>query len=140
MVFDFHDIQLFSSKNVLLLEILSDIIMIFSDMNLFFRKKISLVEALTGVNFSITHLDKRVLNVSFGQNGEIIRPGDVKCIENEGMPQYKNQFSKGGLFVEFDVVFPTDNSFTEADLGVCAIKFVLSSMKLVVFSVFLITR
>eukprot|EP01083_Nonionella_stella_P068762 182801_1 len=85
------------------------------EMNLFIRKKISVLEALCGVHFTISHLDKRTMSVSFGQDGEIIRPGDVKCIENEGMPQYKNHFIRGGLFVEFDVEFPQDGSLTLVD-------------------------
>lgn len=27
--------------------------------------------------------------------GEVIKHGDVKCVLNEGMPQYKNPFEKG---------------------------------------------
>jgi DnaJ family protein A protein 1 len=38
--------------------------------------------------------------------GEIIKPGDVKCILNEGMPVYRNPLEKGRLVLHFDVKFP----------------------------------
>lgn len=41
----------------------------------------------------------------------MIKPGDVKAVMGEGMPQYKNPFEKGNLFVTFEIQFP-DNNFT----------------------------
>jgi DnaJ family protein A protein 1 len=38
--------------------------------------------------------------------GEVIKPGDIKCILNEGMPVYKNPLEKGRLVLHFDVKFP----------------------------------
>lgn len=38
--------------------------------------------------------------------GEVLKHGDVKCIMNEGMPQYKNPFEKGRMIVQFLVNFP----------------------------------
>lgn len=75
-------------------------------MNLFIQKKITLLQALCGFSFTITHLDGRIMNVSTISNSEIIKPGEVKCIENEGMPQERNPFVRGGLFIEFEVEFP----------------------------------
>lgn len=39
-------------------------------------------------------------------SGNVIKPGDVKCILNEGMPEYKNAFEKGKLIIQFSVEFP----------------------------------
>jgi DnaJ family protein A protein 1 len=41
--------------------------------------------------------------------GEIIKPGDIKCILNEGMPVYRNPLEKGRLVIQFDVKFPSKN-------------------------------
>jgi len=79
--------------------------------DLYLEKKISLGEALCGFKLVITHLDGRALLVS-SNPGEIIRPGDVKCVEGEGMPQLKNPFTKGKLFIQFEVEFPEDGLFT----------------------------
>ena len=50
----------------------------------------------------------------FFSSGEVIKDGDIKCVLNEGMPQYKNPFEKGKLIVKFNVEFPSDN-FTSND-------------------------
>lgn len=51
-----------------------------------------------------------ILNLFF----KVIKPGDVKTIRGEGMPQYKNPFEKGNLYVTFQIKFP-DNHFTTED-------------------------
>jgi DnaJ family protein A protein 2 len=76
--------------------------------DLFMEKQISLSEALTGYEFSITHLDDRVLVVKSPAN-EIIKPGDVKCIVGEGMPHKSDPFQRGRLFIRFEIVFPTSD-------------------------------
>jgi len=73
--------------------------------DLIYEHKLTLVEALTGFKFPITHLDGRVLAVS-SQPGEIIKPGDVKMIPGEGMPIHKRPFEKGRLFLKFEIEFP----------------------------------
>jgi len=55
--------------------------------HLIYHKKINLSEALTGLEFTIEHLDKRTLLVK-NKIGEVIKPGQVKMIENEGMPTH----------------------------------------------------
>lgn len=75
--------------------------------DLLIQQKIPLVEALCGTTFIVTHLDGRKLVVKT-QPGELIRPGDVKTIDDEGMPMHKNPFVKGKLYVSFDVQFPKD--------------------------------
>ena len=69
------------------------------------KKSISLVEALTGFQFYLPHMDGRVLHVK-SDPSLIVRPGDVKAIMHEGMPQKHNPYVKGNLYIELDVVFP----------------------------------
>jgi DnaJ family protein A protein 2 len=68
------------------------------------KRSISLVESLTGFQFYLPHLDGRVLHVK--SDAAIIRPGDVKAVMNEGMPQKSNPYVKGNLYIELDVQFP----------------------------------
>lgn len=35
--------------------------------------------------------------------------GSVRMVRGEGMPQYRNPFDKGDLYVKFDVQFPQNN-------------------------------
>mmetsp|Transcript_5534 Transcript_5534/g.8173 ORF Transcript_5534/g.8173 Transcript_5534/m.8173 type:complete len:336 (+) Transcript_5534:84-1091(+) len=73
--------------------------------HLYMKKKITLSAALTGAEFTIEHLDGRTLLCS-SSPGEVIKPGMVKQIENEGMPIYKSPFEHGNMFIEFEIVFP----------------------------------
>jgi DnaJ family protein A protein 2 len=79
--------------------------------NLFLKKSITLLEALTGFHFSVTHLDGRTLLIR-SEDGGVVKPGDVKAVRDEGMPQHKNPYVKGSLYVEFDVEFPAPGSLT----------------------------
>jgi DnaJ family protein A protein 1 len=67
--------------------------------------ELSLVEALCGFNRSIRTLDERDLVIS-ALPGQVFKQGDLKCILNEGMPQYRNPFEKGRLIIQFSVEFP----------------------------------
>ena len=49
------------------------------------EKEISLHDALTGVDFVITHLDGRKIRIK-NKPGEVIKPDDIKTIDNHGMP------------------------------------------------------
>eukprot|EP01006_Ploeotia_vitrea_P026928 TRINITY_DN59839_c0_g1_i2.p1 TRINITY_DN59839_c0_g1~~TRINITY_DN59839_c0_g1_i2.p1 ORF type:complete len:310 (+),score=30.63 TRINITY_DN59839_c0_g1_i2:339-1268(+) len=73
--------------------------------DLIFAKQITLREALCGTTFYLTHLDKRTLCVKTSP-GQVLRPGCVKAIPNEGMPCHKCPAMKGQLLIQFDVKFP----------------------------------
>lgn len=73
--------------------------------DLVMTKDLTLVEALCGFQFSIQHLDERVLLVS-SEPGQVIKPGDTKCILSEGMPRLGSPFSRGRLYIKFNVIFP----------------------------------
>lgn len=72
--------------------------------DLYFDAQIDLVTALTGGSFHIRHLDERDLLVTI-LPGEVIKPGEVKCIEGEGMPSLRHHV-KGNLYVRFEIKFP----------------------------------
>lgn len=75
--------------------------------------EIELVEALCGFHRVITHLDDRKLVVTCPP-GQIIKDGGIKAIPNEGMPVYKDPFTKGQLFIRFKVKFP-ENGFASPE-------------------------
>jgi DnaJ family protein A protein 2 len=70
--------------------------------DLYIDKKITLLEALTGYNFEIKHLDGTVITISTPPK-DIIAHNDIKVVKNKGMPFYKDSFGFGNLYVKFDV-------------------------------------
>lgn len=85
-----------------------------SGSDLFFHRKISMYEAMTGCTFYLTHLDGRVLRIKTPEN-QVITPGSVFRIDNEGMPVHKSAFGKGHLYVNFEVDFPIGRTFSTAE-------------------------
>lgn len=69
------------------------------------EREITLVEALTGVDFTITHLDGEKIRVR-NTPGEVIKPEDLKTLEGKGLPFHKKPFEFGNLFIIFKVTFP----------------------------------
>ncbi|KAK3732843.1 hypothetical protein QZH41_012359 [Actinostola sp. cb2023] len=76
-------------------------------MDLYCNMEIDLVEALCGFTRTVQTLDKdhRVLVIKT-EPGQVIRPGDVKCVMGEGMPSPRRQFDKGRLIIKFEIKFP----------------------------------
>lgn len=74
--------------------------------DLHMKQTIPLADALCGFQFVIEHLDGRKLVVQ-SEKGQMIKPGDKKVVQGEGMPirGRPNQF--GDLVIEFNVEFPT---------------------------------
>lgn len=87
--------------------------------DLIYEKRITLLEALTGYEFIIEHLDGRHLIVRSTQN-DITKEGDIRVIRDEGMPTYKNPFLKGLLFVHFTIDWPTSGSLSQDQLKLIA--------------------
>ncbi|XP_045764583.1 dnaJ homolog subfamily A member 2-like [Maniola jurtina] len=83
--------------------------------DLLMEREITLTEALCGFEFVIKHLDGRDLLIRHSP-GEVIKPGDLKGIQGEGMPQHKNPFEKGNLYVKFEVTFPENHFANEEQL------------------------
>jgi len=73
--------------------------------DLLMEKDITLVEALTGVDFTFTHLDGTKIRVK-NKPGEVIKPEDLKTLEGKGLPFHKKTWENGNLFIIFKVTFP----------------------------------
>ena len=78
--------------------------------DLMIKLKINLQDALCGINagtnkeeISIEHLDKHKIFLK-SHNSDIIKPGSVRCICEEGMPSRYGD--PGNLFIIFEVEFP----------------------------------
>ncbi|GAA6028268.1 hypothetical protein JCM8097_006948 [Rhodosporidiobolus ruineniae] len=72
--------------------------------DLFADVEIDLLTALAGGAFSIPHLDDRALLVKI-HPGEVIKPGSVKVIPEQGMPSHRHH-ELGDLIVQLNVKFP----------------------------------
>ena len=80
--------------------------------DLFVKHALSLSEALCGnFQFPLTHLDGRKLLIK-SIPGEIIKPGQYKAINDEGMPHYQCPIVKGRLYLQFAVQFPRSGAMT----------------------------
>jgi DnaJ-class molecular chaperone len=79
--------------------------------DLLIKKKITLTQALLGASFQIKHLDGRVL-VAETPKDKVISPNSVKVIEREGMPTRGNSYSRGKLYILFEIVFPEHSKIT----------------------------
>ncbi|XP_069564742.1 dnaJ homolog subfamily A member 4 [Brachyistius frenatus] len=75
------------------------------DENLIMKMNIKLVEALCGFRKTVETLDNRTLVISSLQ-GEVVKHNAVKCVQNEGMPIYRDPYEKGQLNIHFQVEFP----------------------------------
>jgi len=73
--------------------------------DLIMTQSISLVEALTGFEFSFKHLDKRNIVVKSAPE-QVVKPGDTMAIPDMGMPVYGRPFTWGRMLVKFNVIFP----------------------------------
>jgi len=83
--------------------------------DLYMEQKIPLIEALAGFSFVFTHLDGRQILFKTTK-GDVINPGDIRVLENEGMPTHKRPFEKGNLYIHFNIEFPKPNLFTPNQL------------------------
>ena len=66
---------------------------------------ISLLEALTGFELLITHLDGRKVLIK-SKKGEIIKPGVIKTVKECGMPFFDHPTNFGNLYIKFNIKFP----------------------------------
>lgn len=66
--------------------------------DLFMEKEITLFEALTGLDFVLTHLDGRKVRIS-NPAGSVIKPDSLMTVENLGMPFHKRTYQHGNLII-----------------------------------------
>lgn len=83
--------------------------------DLFVEKKITLLEALTGTNYEIKHLDGKKYKVST-LPGEVISHEETKCIKGKGMPFFKDAMGQGNLYVKFKVQMPKRGELTKEQM------------------------
>ncbi|XP_006459377.1 hypothetical protein AGABI2DRAFT_65345 [Agaricus bisporus var. bisporus H97] len=74
--------------------------------SLYWKETIGIDEALLGFERNLTHLDKHIITLS--RQG-VTQPGFVQVIKGEGMPDLEKS-THGDLFIEYNVVLPTDIS------------------------------
>lgn len=74
--------------------------------DLIYKAQITLVQALTGFEIVIEHLDKRKIRV-YNKPGEIITPGVFKTVKDLGLPFFEQPYRFGNLYLEFEFIFPT---------------------------------
>ncbi|XP_049929491.1 dnaJ homolog subfamily A member 4 [Epinephelus moara] len=75
------------------------------DDDLMMKMNIKLAEALCGFKKTIRTLDDRMLIIN-SHPGEVIKHNDIKCVQNEGMPVFRDPYEKGQLMIHFQVEFP----------------------------------
>jgi len=69
------------------------------------EKEITLIEALTGLDFILVHLDGRKIRIH-NKPGEVIKPDSLFTVENAGMPFHKKVYQFGNLIINFKIKFP----------------------------------
>lgn len=73
--------------------------------DLIYNCDITLLEALTGFEFVVTHLDGRKFLVKTRPN-EIIKPGVLKTVKECGMPFFESPYRFGNMYINFNIRFP----------------------------------
>lgn len=83
--------------------------------DLLIDQKISLANALSGFEFTIQTLDKRLLVVrEMAGKSQIIHPGAIKMIPGEGLPSKSGR--RGNLYIRFKVEFPQTPMVAQASI------------------------
>jgi DnaJ family protein A protein 2 len=59
--------------------------------DLLMQKEVSLIEALTGVDFTFEHLDGRKIRVK-SEPGDVIKPNSLMTLRDLGMPFHKKSY------------------------------------------------
>lgn len=83
--------------------------------DLFMKKEITLLDALVGFEFSLTHLDGHVYTI-YTKKGEIVSDKTKKVVRGLGMPFFKDSMSNGNLIIDFHVIMPKRGTFSEDQL------------------------
>jgi len=71
---------------------------------------LTLKEALCGYDIKIPHLSGSILRLK-SKKGEIVQPGQLKCVRDKGMPQ-KGSSVFGHLYVKLEIDFPKTGDFS----------------------------
>lgn len=79
------------------------------------KKSVTLVEALTGFDFTLKHLDDTEITIYTGK-GEVIGDHDKKIVRGLGMPFFNDSMSHGNLIIEFKVIMPKRGELSKDQL------------------------
>ncbi|MCQ2820514.1 MAG: DnaJ domain-containing protein [archaeon] len=80
--------------------------------DLLYKLDVTLLEALTGFEMVIKHLDGRKILIKT-KPGQIIKPGELKTVEECGMPFFEAPNRFGNLFIDFNIIFPKELDETQ---------------------------
>ena len=80
--------------------------------DLLMEREVPLIDSLCGLDFSLTHLDGRVLRIRT-RPGVVIHDQCIMKVEGEGMPLVGNPYEKGDLYIVFKVKFPESGSLSD---------------------------
>lgn len=83
------------------------------------KKQITLLEALTGFDFKLKHLDGSEYTI-YTKSGEIVGDHEKKVVRGLGMPFHKDQMSHGNLIIEFKVIMPKRGDISKENLEALA--------------------
>ena len=83
--------------------------------DLFVKQEVSLLESLTGASVTLDHLNGEKVRL-VTQEGDLLAPGAVRCVDKLGMPLYNQPGAFGKLYVRFQVKFPTVLSKQQRDI------------------------
>jgi len=79
--------------------------------DLLMERELPLIDALCGPDFSLTHLDGRVLRIRT-EPGVILHDRAIMKVAGEGMPLPGNPYEKGDLFIVFKIKYPRSGSLS----------------------------
>lgn len=79
--------------------------------DLLLSKSLTLAEALAGYSFVIHHLDGSE-HLFVSRPGDMTKPGDIRTVEDLGLPVFRDPIKHGSLFLRFEVEFPPPNYLT----------------------------
>ena len=73
--------------------------------DLILTKEIGLIDALSGINFTVHHLNGRIIRVK-NEIGDVVKDKLRMTMIGYGMPFYHNDSNFGNLFIEFNINWP----------------------------------
>ncbi|ABN68672.2 yeast dnaJ homolog (nuclear envelope protein) heat shock protein [Scheffersomyces stipitis CBS 6054] len=82
--------------------------------DLYYEAEVDLLTALAGGEIAFKHVSGDYIKIDIIP-GDVISPGLVKVVENQGMPVYR-QGGRGNLFIKFNIKFPAKNFTSEENL------------------------
>ena len=83
------------------------------------KKNVSLLEALTGFQFSLKHLDGQTYTI-YSARGQMIADKTRKVVRGLGMPYLKSHSDFGNLIIDFHLEMPKRGTLDKEQLEILA--------------------